>query len=273
MKIYGCFINGRHEFNDSNNIISVINPYDEKIKYKVEESNFSQIESALEFGYKSFKSGVWSKLDVRERSEVLNNTATLIDKNIEELIKIEFNQIGRPIREMRAQLGRLSEWFKYFASLIRVFEGSVTPFKGDYINYVERVPLGLVVQITPWNHPLLISIKKLSCALAAGNSVVLKPSELSPVSILRIADFLNESGLPKGVFNIVQGYGSKIGEKLCVNNYVSKIDLTGGDKAGKIIGEYAGKNGIYYSTELGGKSPMLVFEDCEIEKAVSGIAV
>ena len=271
MKIYGCFINGRHEFNDSNNIISVINPYDEKIKYKVEESNFSQIESALEFGYKSFKSGVWSKLDVRERSEVLNNTATLIDKNIEELIKIEVNQIGRPIREMRAQLGRLSEWFKYFASLIRVFEGSVTPFKGDYINYVERVPLGLVVQITPWNHPLLISIKKLSCALAAGNSVVLKPSELSPVSILRIADFLNESGLPKGVFNIVQGYGSKIGEKLCVNNYVSKIDLTGGDKAGKIIGEHAGKNGIYYSTELGGKSPMLVFEDCEIEKAVSGI--
>ena len=136
MKIYGCFINGRHELNHSNNIISVINPYDEKIKYKVEESNFSQVESALKFGYKSFKSGIWSNLDVRERSEVLNNTAALIDKNLEELIKIEVNQIGRPIREMRAQLGRLSEWFKYFASLIRVFEGRVTPFKGDYINYV-----------------------------------------------------------------------------------------------------------------------------------------
>ena len=271
MKTLGCFINGKHELNNLNKIISVKNPYDEQIKYKVEESSFSQIESALNFGYKSFKSGHWSNLDVRDRSEVLNKAAALIDKNLEELVKIEVNQIGRPIREMRAQLGRLSEWFKYFASLIRVFEGKVTPFKGDYINYVERIPLGLVVQITPWNHPLLISIKKLSCALAAGNSVVLKPSELSPVSILRIADFLNEAGLPKGVFNIVQGYGSKIGRKLCINKNVSKIDLTGGDNAGKKIGEYAGKTGVYYSTELGGKSPMIVFEDCEIEKTVCGI--
>ena len=271
MKTLGCFINGKHELNNSKEIIFVKNPYDEKIKYKVEESNFSQIDSALKFGYKSFKSGIWADLDVRERSDVLNNTASLIEKNIEELIKIEVNQIGRPIREMRAQLGRLSEWFKYFASLIRVYEGRVTPFKGDFINYVERVPLGLVVQITPWNHPLLISIKKLSCALAAGNSIVLKPSELSPVSILRIADYLTESGLPKGVFNIVQGYGNKIGKKLCVNIYVSKIDFTGGDNAGRIIGEHAGNNGIYFSTELGGKSPMLVFEDCEIEKTVSGI--
>jgi len=271
MKTYGCFINGKHELNKSKEIISIQNPYDEKVKYKVEVSNSSQIESALKFGFKSFKSGIWSNLDVRERSEVLNKTAELIEKNIEELIKIEVNQIGRPIREMRAQLGRLSEWFRYFASFIRVFEGRVTPFKGDYINYVERIPLGLVVQITPWNHPLLISIKKLSCALAAGNSVVLKPSELSPVSILRIADFLKESGLPNGVFNVLQGYGSKIGKKLCENNYVSKIDFTGGDNAGKAIGEYAGNKGIYYATELGGKSPMIVFEDCEFEKTICGV--
>ena len=96
------------------------NPYDEKVKYKVEVSNSSQIESALKCGYESFKLGIWSNLDVRERSEVLNKTAELIEKNIEELIKIEVNQIGRPIREMKAQLGRLSEWFRYFASLIRV---------------------------------------------------------------------------------------------------------------------------------------------------------
>ena len=102
--------------------------------------------------------------------------------------------------------------------------------------------------------------------MAAGNSVVLKPSEKSPVSILKIAKFLDDSGLPKGVFNVVQGFGTKIGKKLCENKYVSKIDLTGGDNAGRKIGEYAGKNGIYYATELGGKSPMLVFDDCEINK-------
>ncbi len=271
MKIYGCFINGKFELNNSKNFINVINPYDEKIKYKVEESDSNQIENALKCGYESFKSGVWSNLDVRDRSEVLNNVAELIEKNLEELIEIEVNQIGRPIREMKAQLGRLSEWFKYFASLIRVFEGRVMPFKGDYVNYVERVPLGLVVQITPWNHPLLISIKKLSCALAAGNSVVLKPSEKSPVSILKIAKYLDDSGLPNGVFNVVQGFGTKIGKKLCENKYVSKIDLTGGDNAGRKIGEYAGKNGIYYATELGGKSPMLVFDDCEINKTVCGV--
>ena len=114
-------------------------------------------------------------------------------------------QIGRPLREMRAQLGRAPEWFEYMASVAHTVEGSMPDFGGGYINMVQRVPLGVVGLITPWNHPLLILMKKLAAALAAGNSVVIKPSEFAPVAALEVVRILEEAGLPEGVVNVVTG--------------------------------------------------------------------
>lgn len=135
----------------------------------------------------------------------MNRAAAMLRDDVPATAELESLQTGRAIREMRAQLLRLPEWLEYFAALVRTEEGRVPPFKGPYLNYVKRVPLGVVGQITPWNHPMLIAIKKIAPAIAAGNSVVVKPSELAPVTVLRFAELCSRAGLPDGVLNVVPG--------------------------------------------------------------------
>eukprot|EP00742_Colponemidia_sp_Colp-10_P004301 GILJ01004588.1.p1 GENE.GILJ01004588.1~~GILJ01004588.1.p1 ORF type:complete len:460 (-),score=62.85 GILJ01004588.1:52-1248(-) len=173
---------------------------------------------------------------------------------------------------MNAQLGRLPEWLEYFGSLIRTQEGSVPPFFGPYVNYVRRIPLGVVGQITPWNHPLLIAIKKISPALAAGNSIVVKPSELAPAAVIEFAKILTEAGLPNGVLNVVTGLGAVSGKALAEHPNLAKIDLTGGTETGRAVAAAAGKNLVSVIAELGGKAPVIVFEDADIEQAINGAA-
>ena len=220
----------------------------------------------------TYLSGVWSKMDVRERAKIMNNIASLLRENIPRLAEMEVAQTGRAVREMKAQLARLPEWFEYFAALIRTHEGTVPPFLGNYINYVQRVPLGVVGQITPWNHPMLIAIKKIAPAIATGNSIVLKPSELAPVSVLELAALCTEAGLPDGVLNIIPGLGPAAGQALCNNEFVRKIDLTGGTETGRAVGAAAGRNLSGLVSELGGKAPMVIFEDADIDQAVNGAA-
>lgn len=170
---------------------------------------------------------------------------------------------------MKLQLSRLPEWFEYFGSAIRVHEDRVIPFMGNFLNYVHRVPLGVVCQITPFNHPLLITIKKLAPALAAGNAVIVKPSELAPNSTVRLAELCKEAGLPDGIFNIILGDGPSAAH-LTKNPLLSKIDFTGGTKTGRKIGAVAGENLCGYIAELGGKSPMVVFNDVNVDNIVNG---
>ncbi|CAD7940942.1 unnamed protein product [Amoebophrya sp. A120] len=210
---------------------------------------------------------------LQKMAEKLRDPAVL-----QRLAESETEQIGRPLREMRFQLGRLHEWFDYYAAVLRVHEDSVLPTTGN-LNYTKRVPLGVVAQITPWNHPLLITVKKLAPALAAGNAVVVKPSELAPNSIILLAQLLHdacngstkntsnventpddgENLLPDGILNILLGDG-KTGAALVQDPRISKVDFTGGPGTGKVIGAAAGANLAGYIAELGGKSPMLVFE-------------
>ncbi len=146
------------------------------------------------------------------------------------------------------------------------------PFKGPYLNYVKRVPLGVVAQITPWNHPMLIAIKKIAPALAAGNSIVVKPSELAPCTVLEFAALLKEAGVPDGVFNVVPGMGARAGKALCGHPGLGKLDLTGGTETGKLVMSAAGRNLTSCVMELGGKAPVLVFDDANITEAVNGAA-
>jgi acyl-CoA reductase-like NAD-dependent aldehyde dehydrogenase len=143
---------------------------------------------------------------------------------------------------------------------------------GKLHNWVDRVPLGVVVQITPFNHPLLIAVKKLAPALAAGNSVILKPSELTPLTSLMLGPILQEAGLPDGVFNVLPGTGALTGRTLVSHHLVRKVDVTGGTVAGKSIGSIVGRNLARYTAELGGKAPLIVFEEADVDVAVNGIA-
>jgi len=266
---YKAWIGGTHYTCSSGKTIPVENPATEEILCEVESCNDEDVDYAVKCARESFNSGVWSKADVRDRAEVLNKAASLLRARVSEVALMESYQTGRAIREMNAQLGRLPEWLEYFAAVIRTHEGTVPPFKGNYVNYVTRVPLGVCAQITPWNHPMLIAIKKISVGLAAGNSIVLKPPELAPCSLLDFAEILAEAGLPEGVFNIVPGYGYEVGKYLCGHRDLQKVDLTGGTETGRIVGAAAGANLASVVSELGGKTPMIVFDDANIAQVVN----
>lgn len=230
------------------------------------------MKDAIKTAYSAFRSGVWSKAPRNARADVLDRIATLLSEALPTLIPIEVQQTGRAIREMNAQVPSLVKWFKYYASLLRVQERPVLPTTGKLHNWVDRKPLGVVVQITPFNHPLLIAVKKIAPALAAGNSIVLKPSELTPITSLMLGRILKEAGVPDGVFNVINGYGASVGKTLVSHPLVKKVDVTGGTPAGRAIGAIAGQNLAHFTAELGGKAPLIVFEDANVDLAVNGIA-
>lgn len=173
---------------------------------------------------------------------------------------------------MNAQVPFLVKWFRYYAALLRTEERSVLPTVGKLHNFLDRRPLGVVVQITPFNHPLLIAVKKLAPALAAGNSVLLKPSELTPITSLMLGKIMKEAGLPDGVLSVLPGYGATTGKALVEHPLIKKVDVTGGTAAGRVIGEIVGRNLAKYTAELGGKAPLVVFNDADLDAAVNGIA-
>lgn len=248
--------------------IQVINPATEETIATIDSTPLDQVTSIVSSSLENFSSGAWSKADASTRFSVLSKAANLLRARLPEFITLETKQTGRPIREMKAQLSRIPEWLDYFASLARTHEGRVTPFKGPVINTVTRLPLGVVVQITPWNHPLLIATKKIAAALAAGNSVIVKPSESAPLSVLQMGQLFQEAGLPNGTLQVISGYGRETGKFLCESPLVAKIDLTGGLGTYEAIAPVASKNMVPITAELGGKAPVCFFPSMPVEKGV-----
>jgi acyl-CoA reductase-like NAD-dependent aldehyde dehydrogenase len=230
------------------------------------------VAAAVEAADRAARSGVWSELDPLDRAAVLHRVADRLAARIGELALLESAVTGRPVREMKAQIGRLPEWLRHFAGLARGLEGGVLPFKGDYLNYTQYRPYGVVGLLTPWNHPLLIFVKKLSAALAAGNCVVAKPSELAPLSPLLFACLASEAGLPDGVLNVVAGDGAETGAALCAAPQVARLDLTGGTETGRRVAAAAAQRLVPATLELGGKAPVVVFDDTPLDEAVRACA-
>ncbi|KAI1458584.1 aldehyde dehydrogenase [Annulohypoxylon moriforme] len=253
-------------------LIPIEDPATGKIFAHCHAASTADVERTVAIAQETFKSGIWSKSSRHHRADVLDKCATLLTEALPSLIALEVRQTGRAIREMNAQVPSLVRWFKYYASLLRVEEQPVLPTTGKLHNFLQRVPLGVVVQITPFNHPLLIAVKKLAPALAAGNSVIVKPSELTPLSTLKLGRILKEAGIPDGVFNVLPGYGGTTGKALVGNPTVRKVDVTGGTTAGRAIGGMVGANLARYTAELGGKAPVVVFESADVQLAVNGIA-
>ncbi|PCH41451.1 aldehyde dehydrogenase [Wolfiporia cocos MD-104 SS10] len=235
-------------------------------------ANQNDVQTAIYHAREVLKTGVWSKAPAIQRAAVLSNLARSLQDRIKHFAQLESLQTGRVIREMTAQLGRLPEWLDYYAALLRTHQDFIAPTQGKLLNYVQRVPLGLVAQITPFNHPLLIAIKKIAPALAAGNSVIVKPSELAPISVLEFAEMSVAAGLPPGVLTVLPGYGRTVGVEIASNPLIRKVDVTAGTETGRALGSIVGKNLAAYTAELGGKAPIVVFNDADIQSAANGAA-
>ncbi|GAA6058641.1 hypothetical protein JCM10212_004052 [Sporobolomyces blumeae] len=268
---YPLYLGGR-EVEGEAEPIPIENPATGETIAQCHAASPGQVAAAVELGQRTFESGTWSRRAPADRAALLSEIARRFSARVADLAVLETMQTGRPYREMSTQLGRLGEWFEYFAAIARTEEGSTQPVRGSLLNFVRREPLGVVALISSFNHPLLISIKKLAPALAAGNSVVLKPSELAPLTVLELGKIVKEAGLPDGVLSILPGTGITTGQALVSHPLVKKVDLTGGTAAGRAIGASVGQGLKKYTAELGGKAPIIVFENVDLELAVNGVA-
>ncbi len=245
----------------------VLNPATAEVIATVVEAGADDVSLACAAAAEAFPG--WAATDSAERARLLRRLAQLVAERIGELAALESTVTGRPVREMRAQMGRIPEWLDYFAGIILGLEGEANRVKGGFLTYTQYRPYGVCALLTPWNHPVLILVKKLAAALAAGNTVVIKPSELAPVSPLILAEWAQEAGIPAGVVNVVTG-GAQAGSALVANPHVARIDLTGGTATGKRVAAAAAERLVPCTLELGGKTPVLIFDDAAPDEAVAG---
>lgn len=268
-RTYGHFIDGQESPAASGGAFPVENPATGEVIASAADGQAADIEAAVGAAQRAFATH-WGRTTGAERAAILARFADLITAHQAELAEHETMITGRPIREMRAQMGRIPDWFQYYAGMARTAEGGLAPFGAGHLNYIQRVPLGVVGLITPWNHPLLILTKKLAPALAAGNTVVIKPSEFTPTSTVALARLAHAAGIPPGVLNVVTGFGPGAGKPLVEHPAVAKIDLTGGTVTGKAVAALAGGRLARVVMELGGKAPVIIFPDADLNQAVAG---
>ena len=260
-------IGGEWRSAGSGNRRAILSPATGAPVWSVAEAGTNDVAAACDAASKAFFT--WSALDSDERGRLLRALAAIVRDRMPDLAVLESAITGRPIREMRAQMSRIPEWLEYFAGIALGLEGSANQVKGDFLTYTRYRPHGVCALLTPWNHPILILTKKLAAALAAGNAVVVKPSELAPVTPLLLADWAVEAGLPAGIINVVTG-GAETGAALVANRHVAHIDLTGGTRTGKIVAKAAAERLVPCTLELGGKTPVVVFESANLDEAVAG---
>ncbi|TWI00633.1 aldehyde dehydrogenase [Flavobacterium tiangeerense] len=271
---YDNYIGGKFIAPVNGNYFDVVSPVDGKVYTQAAHSSKEDLELAVDHAYNAFQN--WGKTSVTERSNLLNKIAQVIEDNLEYLAIVETIDNGKAIREtMAADLPLAIDHFRYFASVIRAEESTITELDSQTVSIALSEPLGVIAQIIPWNFPILMAVWKLAPALAAGNTVVLKPAESTPISILILMELIGDL-LPAGVVNIVNGFGSELGRALVTNKKVSKAAFTGSTPTGRLVMQYATENIIPVTLELGGKSPNIFMksvadaDDDFFDKAVEG---
>jgi betaine-aldehyde dehydrogenase len=267
---YQLFIDGKWVDAESGKTFTTPNPATGETLAELAEADRADIDKAVNAARRAFE-GKWSKMSARDRGRLLYKLSQLIEQNATELAQLETADNGKPIRESQfVDLPQVAENFEYFAGWATKIEGETIPVPGKMFNYTLREPVGVCGQIIPWNFPLLMAAWKLAPALAAGNTVVLKPAEQTPVTAMELGKLIQEAGFPEGVVNIVSGYGETAGASLASHPGINKIAFTGSTEVGKIIARAAAENLTKVSLELGGKAPNIVFADADLEQAVNG---
>ena len=268
---FKMLIDGEWVESSSKKKIETLNPENNKVWATVPEANEEDVDKAVQSAQKAFDNS-WSKIHPRERAKYLKLIADQLRANAEHLGKIETIDTGKLYRETKTQANYIAEYYDYFAGLADKVEGSVVPIdKPDMQVTTTRIPIGVVAAIIPWNSQMLLTAVKLAPALAMGNTVVIKASELAPVTLLEFGKLIEKTGIPKGVINIITGLGEPCGKALTTHNLVERIAFTGGPETAKHIVKNSAENLSQVSLELGGKSPVVVFEDADQENALNGI--
>jgi aldehyde dehydrogenase (NAD+) len=248
-----------------------LNPHDNSVLCEVAEANIEDTERAVAAAKKAFPA--WKAMQASERGRLLLKLADAVEADADYLTRLESLDTGHPIRDTRGlDLFRTAMTFRYFGGMADKLEGQVIPVEPGFLNYVTHEPLGVVGQVVPWNFPLMFTSWKMGPALAAGNTVVLKPAELTPLSALRIARLMANVGIPPGVVNILPGPGRTVGQHLAEHMDVQKLAFTGSTAVGKKIIQASASNMKKVQMELGGKGANIVFEDANIDAAVMGSA-
>jgi gamma-glutamyl-gamma-aminobutyraldehyde dehydrogenase len=266
------FIDGRFVDAAAGGRFTTVNPATGEALAEMSAGTAADIDRAVAAARKAFRSGAWSRLAPRQRMEVLYRFADLIDSNAETLAVLETLDMGKPVGDVvSSDLPAVIETVRFMAECIDKIEGAVTATETGVMHMILREPLGVVGAISPWNYPLLMAAWKIAPALAAGNTVVLKPAEQAPMSCLRLAELFVEAGGPAGVFNVVNGLGEVAGKALALHGDVAKVSFTGSTEVGKLILQYAGQSNMKrVALECGGKSPQVFMADVEdLERAVT----
>lgn len=272
MQVYKHFINGEYVDPSNGEWIDSIDPYTGKAWAKIPRGSAEDVDRAVKAASKAMKEGPWATMTASHRAKLMIKLADLVEKNAERLAELEVRDNGKLIAEMRGQVNYHPEWWRYYAGLADKIEGAVMPIdKPDMFAFTRSEPVGVVGALTAWNSPLLFIAWKCAAAIAAGCTVVVKPSEFASVSTLAYAELTKEAGFPDGVFNVISGYGKEAGSALVDHPDVAKITFTGSDATGAMIYAQAAKTMKRVALELGGKSPNIVFEDCDLDKAAAGV--
>ena len=275
LKIEGrAFINGRHVGAQSGRSFDDISPINGKVIGQVARCEAADIDAAVAAARSSFEAGVWRSSEPRQRKRVLLRFAELIRADVERLALLETLDVGKPVlNSINVDVASCADCIAYYAEFADKLVDEIAPTGPDDLALIRREPLGVIGAIVPWNYPLIISAWKIGPALLAGNSLVLKPAEQSPLGGIRLAELALEAGLPPGVFNVVPGLGEEAGKALALHRDVDMIAFTGSTEVGKLMMRYAGESNLKrVALELGGKSPHVVMADADLEQAASAIA-
>ena len=247
---------------------AIIEPGTGKPFAQVAEAGLEDVERAVRLAHRTFEAGVWSRMSATERGRILLRAAVLVRERLESLAIVEARNAGKPVRDARGEIGLVANVLEYWGGAANKIFGETIPVQDAGLEVTLREPVGVCALIIPWNFPLVIASWKIAPSLACGNTIIVKPASLTPLSVLLLADILMEAGLPPGVISVLPGPGSAIGDALVTHQLVSKVSFTGSTEVGSHIMGLCAANITRVSLELGGKAANIVFADTDLERCI-----
>lgn len=271
MKKIKMYVNGKWLDSNNEKRIDVKNPSNGEIIATIPQGTAKDVDTAVKAAKAAFQSDDWRSVKPHERGRLLNKIAQKIMENRDELAKLETIDVGKPLTQGYADIDAAIRYFEFYAGAADKVMGDTIPIEDGIIDYVVREPVGVTGHIVPWNYPIQILSRSVAAAIAMGNTVVVKSAEDTPLTATKIAEFFDQIDIPDGVFNHVTGYGYEAGAALSSHPHVNHITFTGSVQTGTAVANAATKNVVPVTLELGGKSPNIVFSDCNLDKAVEGV--
>ena len=268
VQAYNFFVNGKWTAGTSSETFDVRNPATGETIGRIPRAGKEDVYEAVEVARKAFEAPAWHEMEPTKRGKILMQIASLMRQNFDEVAKLETLNQGKPIRESKADVAWAIRAFEYWGGAADKIQGETIPVTPSRLTYTLREPLGVTAHIIPWNYPLALATRSLAPALAAGNSIIAKPAELTPLTLLRVAEYAQKSGLPDGVLNIITGSGAVAGRTLVSHSDIDGITFTGSTETGKQIMETAAKSVTPVLLELGGKNPNIILPDADLQRAV-----